>query len=220
MSFSLRMLAVTASAFFCASAAQARPVGYADGHMLMVDANEDVQQVAYTYSPSFRWSVSGGQARMERLEGVSGTTSVTFVRASRLLQRWNLPSAQGNAFVWAGVGNARYAGPAAGLGNDVWHAGLQLDFETRRIYTALVSEYFAAEGWHLRSDVASFGVAPYEHDMDRMATWIVLKAKRTSGMRMDEVNRELALRFFTSTWWIDAGIDQDGRPALNLMFNF
>ena len=56
--------------------------------------------------------------------------------------------------------------------------------------------------------------------MDRMATWIVLKAKRSSGMRMDEINKELALRLFTQTWWVDAGGDQRGRPALNLMFNF
>jgi hypothetical protein len=209
-----------ALALLLAAGVQARPVGYADGHMLMIDAAPDYQQVAYTYSPSFRWSMSAGHARIEAVEDAGGNVDVTFVRSARLLRRWNLPSAQGNAFVWGGAGRARYANPASGLDNGVWHAGLQLDYETRRIYTSFVSEYFRGDQWSFRSDVASLGVAPYEHDMNRMATWIVLKAKRSSGMTMDETNAELALRFFTPTWWIDAGVDQDGRPAVNLMFNF
>ena len=198
----------------------ARPVGYADGYMLMIDATADYQQLAYTYSPSFRWSVSAGHARVEDIDGLDGNVSVSFVRSARLLHRWNLPRAQGNAFVWGGLGRARYSNAALPNGQAVWHAGLQLDYETRRIYTAWVTEYFNGDGWQFRSDVASLGIAPYEHDMDRMATWIVLKAKRSSGMRMDEINKELAVRLFTQTWWVDAGVDQRGRPALNLMFNF
>lgn len=193
----------------------ARPVSYADGHMLMAEHDADAFHASYTYSPSFRWSASLGTLRHDAL-GRSGRLSLDYLRAARLLHRWNLPAAQANAFAWGGLGRAR-----TDLGDGIArHIGLQLDYETRRVYTSFVSELHEGGGWSHRFDAASLGWAPYEHDVDRMATWIVLKGTRATNADDRDVKGALFLRFFTTRWWLEAGADEDGRPLANLMLNF
>lgn len=199
----------------CASAVSARPIGYAGGQMLMVDASSDLQQVSVTHAPSFRYAFTAGHLRADDLIGADDTLSSTYLHTAVLLKRWNLPRAQANVFAWGGLGSARYAG-------DRWvrHVGAQIDFETRRIYTSLMSELHEGRGFSYRFDTAAVGVAPYEHDMQRMASWIVLKAKHSSNARDTSLRPEIAWRMFTAKWWLDAGIDIDGKPSINLMLNF
>lgn len=194
--------------------ALARPVSYAGGHMLMADHQANMDQWSYTYSPSFRWAASAGVLRIEALER-SDTLELGYVRAARLLHRWNLPSAQANAFAWGGLGEGRTA-VDTGLAR---HVGLQLDYETRRVYTSLVTELHEGNGWSHRIDTASLGWAPYAHDVDRVATWFVLKGTRTSNAIDDDVKPAAVLRLFTTRWWFEVGADADGRPLANLMLN-
>ncbi len=194
--------------------ATARPVSYSDGHMFMADHQTNLDQWSYTYSPSFRWAASVGVLRVESLER-SDRLELGYIRAAHLLHRWNLPQAQANVFVWGGVGDARTA-LGSGLAR---HVGLQVDYETRRIYTAWVSELHEGDGWSHRIDTASLGWAPYEHDIDRVATWFVLKGMRTSNAIDDDIKPAALLRLFTTRWWVEVGADADGRPLANLMLN-
>ncbi|WP_397606619.1 hypothetical protein [Silanimonas sp.] len=197
-----------------ASPSLARPISYAGGHMLMVEHEPDVDRFSYTYSPSHRWSVSAGGVRADGLERTN-ELELGYVRASRLLHRWNLPAAQANAFVWGGVGQGRTA-----LGDGLArHVGLQLDYETRRIYTSLVTELHEGDGWSHRFDTAAIGWAPYEHDIDRVATWVVLKGMRTTNAIDDDIKPVAVLRFFTTRWWLEVGADADGQPLANVMIN-
>ncbi len=192
-----------------------RPISYADGHMLMAEHQADLDALSYTYSPSFRWSGSVGALRVDGLHR-SHHLDLEYLRAARLLHRWNLPTAQANAFGWIGLGHARTA-----LGDgSARHVGLQVDYETRRIYTSFVSELHEGTGWSHRFDTAAIGWAPYEHDVDRLATWFVLKGMRTTNAHDEGPKGAAMLRLFTTTWWVEAGADEDGRPLANLMLNF
>lgn len=208
-------MALAAVALLAADPGQARPVTYAGGHVVVLDHQPTLDQWRYTHSPSFRWSVSVGGLRADHL-GRSHHLDVDYLRAARLLRRWNLPEAQANAFLWGGLGQSR-----TGLGDGLSrHVGLQLDYETRRIYTALVSELHEGDGWSHRFDTVSLGWAPYLHDVDRMATWLVLKGMHASNADDESLKGALVLRFFTTRWWLEAGADEDGRPLANLMINF
>ena len=193
---------------------EARPVSYAQGHMLMADHSADLDQWSYTYSPSFRWSGSAGFLRLDDLAGTD-RLELSYVRGSRLLKRWNLPQAQANVFGWVGAGSARTA-----YGRDfARHVGVQADYETRRIYTAIVSELHEGPDWSHRVDTVSLGWAPYLHDIDRVATWVVAKGMRTSNAMDESFKPALVLRFFTVRWWLEVGADGDGKPLANLMIN-
>lgn len=209
------LMALMAIALLFPATLPARPVSYAGGHMLMADHQPDMDQWSYTYSPSFRWSASVGQLRAEDLESTH-ELDLSYLRAARLLHRWNLPAAQANAFVWGGIGHGRTR-HASGTAR---HLGLQIDYETRRVYTSLVSELHEGSGWSHRFDTAAVGWAPYAHDVDRMATWIVLKGMRATHTDEADIKAAAMLRLFTLNWWFEAGADEDGRPLVNLMFNF
>lgn len=210
--FPLAALAILASSF--ATAPQARPVSYADGHLLLAEHQSNLELWRYTYSPSFRWSMSVGGLNADAL-GETGQLQVDYLRTARLLQRWNFHAAQANFFGWAGLGRAR---TAAGVETGR-HAGFQLDYETTRVYTSLVSELHEGDGWSHRFDTASLGWAPYPHEVDRLATWIVLKGMSTSNDGEAGLKAAAALRLFTTSWWLELGADQDGKPLVNLMVN-
>ena len=212
------LIAASLCGLLLAPAASARPVSYADGHMFMADYQPDMQQVSYTYSPSFRWSGSVGQLRVDELDGVD-ESRLTYVRSSRLLRRWNAPASQGNAFGWVGVGHRRFDTGTGRESGTAYHAGFQLDWETRRVYTSVTSEWHGGVGPGYRLDTASLGWAPYKHDHDRMATWLVLKGMRTEGAIDEDVMPVAMLRFFTARWWVEIGANADGEPLANLMLN-
>lgn len=48
----------------------------------------------------------------------------------------------------------------------------------------------------------------------------MLKGTRTTNANDGDVKGALVLRLFTTTWWVEGGADEDGRPLANVMFNF
>jgi hypothetical protein len=195
--------------------AQARPVTYPDGRVWVMDAQDNQQAWRFGYSKTFRWSASVGGLYLNELAN-GESLDVTYVRAARLLKRWNWPNAQANLFGWGGVGYAKHTQGTNASG----HVGFQADFETRTLYTSVVSEHHEGQGWRYRTDTLSIGAAPYAHDFDGVAAWVILKGMRTTHTLKDKPKGALMLRFFNPTWWIEAGIDSNGRLLGNLMFNF
>lgn len=194
---------------------QARPVTYPDGRVWVMDVQKNQQAWRFGYSKTFRWSASVGGLYLDELaQGES--LDVTYVRAARLFKRWNWPTAQANLFGWGGVGYARHT-----QGNHTsGHVGFQADFETRHIYTSVVSEHHEGRGWRYRTDTVSLGLAPYAHDFDGVAAWVVFKGMRTTHTLKDKPKGALMLRVFNPTWWVEAGIDSNGQLLGNVMFNF
>lgn len=216
MSLRLPLAAATAAvAMAMAAPAAARPITYTGGTMLMAESNADGRHASFTYSHSFRWATSVGALRHDGL-ATTGHVDLEYVRVAHLVRRWNFPAAQANAFVWGGLGHAR-TGVSDGLSP---HVGLQLDYETRRIYTAFNSELYEGDGWSHRMDMATLGWAPYEHDIDRLATWIVVRGTHTTNAAETGVVGQAFLRFFTPKWWLEVGADENGEPIAGLMVNF
>ncbi|HAI58333.1 MAG TPA: hypothetical protein DCM32_00435 [Xanthomonadaceae bacterium] len=193
----------------------ARPITYTGGTVMRADTHADGHHVRLTHSHTFRWSSSVGTIRYDGLAR-TGELDIEYVRVAHLAHRWNFPTAQGNAFIWGGVGHAR---TRLGSGFSP-HVGLQLDYETRRIYTAFNSDLYEGDGWSHRMDVATIGWAPYEHDIDRLATWIVVRGTHTTNAAESGVMAQAILRFFTPTWWLEVGADENGEPLAGLMINF
>ncbi len=194
--------------------ADARPITYTGGQVLVAEAQADQWQARYTYSHSFRHSTSVGYVRMDELRN-TGELDLGYVRAAWLARRWNQPTSQGNLFIWGGLGYAN-TDLGSGVGR---HIGFQADWETRRIYTAAVSELHDGSGWRHRNDTVSLGVAPFEHDFERTAVWLVGKGMRTTGMIDDKPKAALVLRLFNPSWWLEAGVDSNGKPLAFFMIN-
>ncbi|MGH7006672.1 MAG: hypothetical protein ACREIP_22215, partial [Alphaproteobacteria bacterium] len=213
---SIGALALTAALFPPAS--RAKPIAFAHGTTVMAEYGAGtMEELQVFYAPRFSYSIGGGYLALDSaIDGRS--TDITYARLNFLAKRWNREGSQANVFVWGGVGRANVDGDT---GNHIaWNAGVQFDYETRRIYTSLKSDLHESSNFSHRIDTLQLGLAPYEHDYDTVATWFVVQGRRYTGEIFDGTEWALLLRLFKGGKWIDVGATTDGKLQAMVMFNF
>ena len=105
-------------------------------------------------------------------------------------------------------------------GRFAWNTGAQFDYETRRVYGSLKTDYFSSSAFSHRIDTLQLGVAPYAHDYSTLATWFVVQARRYTGEIHDGTEVAFLLRLFKRGAWIEAGPTTDGKVQAMFMLNF
>jgi hypothetical protein len=211
--------AVVGLGLLCAAdMTHAKPIAFAHGTTVMAEYGAGTMTEAQVfYAPKYFWSLGAGFLELES-DIDSTRREITYARVNYLVKRWNLESAQANVFTWGGAGNA-YVGET----NDhafAWNAGAQIDYETRRIYTSLKTDLHRSSAFSHRIDTLQLGVAPYQHDYDTLATWLVLQGRRYTGGIHEGTEWALLLRLFKGGAWIEAGATEDGKLQAMAMFNF
>lgn len=199
-------------------APRAKPIAYANGTTAMIEyGGSTMQEVQAFHAPRFDRSFGGGVLRLEgALDGRE--REIVYLRGNYLAKRWNLEAAQANVFVWGGLGGARLEGRGSAVlaGN----AGGQFDYETRRVYVSAKLDLHRADAFSHRIDTLQLGFAPYAHDYDELATWLLVQGRRYSGGLYDGTEGALVLRLFKRNKWLEAGVTQDGELQAMFMVNF
>lgn len=200
------------------SAAQAKPIAFAHGTTVMAEYGAGtMRELQVFYAP--RYFLSTGLGHLALDSDVDGRSrDITYARLNYLLKRWNLEDAQGNIFTWGGAGSATTG--EDGQGRFAWNTGVQLDYETRRIYASLKSDYYDSSAFSHRIDTLQLGFAPYAHDYSTLATWFVVQARRYTGEIHDGTEWAFLLRLFKRGAWIEAGPATGGKVQAMFMFNF
>jgi hypothetical protein len=200
-----------------AHGAESKPIAYAKGSTVMAEYGAGtMNELQMFYAPRYFYSAGLGHLALQ--SDIDGRTrDITYARLNYLAKRWNGESAQGNFFVWGGAGTAHVGG-----GGDVfaWNAGGQLDYETRRLYSSLKTDFHRSAAFSHRIDTLQLGIAPYEHDYNTLATWFVVQGRRYTGEIYDGTEWALLLRLFKGNAWVEAGATTDGNLQAMLMFNF
>jgi len=208
------LLLLTASLFWPGNTLLAHPVTYEDGRVLTGSYDSKRFDLLGSYSYTHRDALGLSYARIRDLAGKNNYFLVP--RLSHLLKRWNMPAAQANVYIWGGAGvsyddsDTRLAGAA----------GLQADWETRRLYTQLDGDTLQAEGGR-NFDRARyrFGVAPYLAEFDELQTFIIAQA-RYASYKDDKITFGPVLRFFYQTYLVELGIDNKGDLMAMGMIHF
>ena len=201
----------------CTSAV-AKPIAFADGTTVMAEYGAGTMtEFQAFYAPTFRYSLGGGHLALNSAEN-DETRDITYLRANYLPKRWNFESAQANVFVWGGLGRAHIG--ETGDNQFTWNAGGQLDYETRRIYASLRTDYYNASAFSHRIDTLQLGIAPYEHDYNTLAVWFVIQAREYTGELFDGTEWAALIRLFKHNAWVEAGATREGKLQAMLMFNF
>jgi hypothetical protein len=212
----VRILAAAASVLAPANLV-AKPIAYANGTTVMAEYGAGTMNEAQVfYAPRHDWSFGAGYLELDS-DYLSREREIGYLRLNHLVKRWNQEAAQANVFAWIGAGSAR-ADQRAGL--FTWNAGAQVDYETRRLYSSLKTEYYHSSAFSHRLDTLQLGVAPYEHDYETVATWLVVQGRRYSGGIHEGVEWALLLRLFKGATWIEAGVTDDGKLQAMAMVNF
>ena len=209
---------VSAMAFAVPVVGLAKPIAFADGTTVMAEYGAGTMtEIQIFYAPQYDYSVGGGHVELDSDESPK-TRSITYARLNYLLHRWNFESAQANIFVWGGAGSAT-ANTFRGSefsGN----AGAQADYETRRVYASVKTDWQGAADFSHRIDTLQLGIAPYKHDYNGLATWFVVQARDYTGGLHRGTEWTALLRLFKGGTWVEAGVTNDGKLQAMTMFNF
>jgi hypothetical protein len=195
-----------------------KPIAYADGTTVMAEYGAGtMQELQIFYAPRFNYSVGGGHVDFTSDED-GHRDHINYARLNWLAHRWNLDDAQANVFIWGGAGSAtgnRFEGSRL-TGN----AGIQADYETRRVYVSMKSDLQRSTEFSNRVDTLQLGAAPYKHDYGGLATWFVFQARHYTGDVHSGIETAALLRFFKGGAWIEAGVTNAGKVQAMAMFNF
>jgi len=195
-----------------------KPIAYARGTTLMGEYGAGtMNEFQVFYAPKYWWSAGGGWVELMAEDG-SFEHDIVYVRGNLLAKRWNMPAAQSNLFVWGGLGSATGSDfSGATLARNI---GFQADYETRRIYSSFRSDLQESDEFSHRIDTLQLGWAPYEHDYDTLATWVVVQGRHYTGGLYDGIETALLLRLFKGGTWVEFGATTDGKVQAMAMFNF
>ena len=199
-----------------AGTAGAAPMGFKGSWMAMADLGPDWKDVWVNYALTPRDAVGAGDLYMRSEDGGRRRT-LTEANYTRLLGRWNLPDSQANVWLLVGLGGIR--------GNDfsgtrfAYAPGMQVDYETTRIYLAATARLYRAKD--LNHDFASVraGFSFYEVDYDEIQPWLVIEARRMHDLS-DKTEITPMLRLVHNRFFVEAGVNNTRQARANLMYTF
>jgi hypothetical protein len=196
----------------------AKPIAFADGTTVMVEygAGTMTEQQIF-YAPRYDVSLGGGHLELDSDE-TTKVRRISYARLNYLARRWNLDYAQANVFAWGGLGGATGNTFSGMLLAE--NAGAQADYETRRVYGSLKTDWQRSSAFSHRIDTLQSGLAPYKHDYDGVATWFLVQARQYTGGIHRGVESALLLRLFKGGAWVEAGVTNGGKVQAMAMFNF
>ncbi|MBC7991870.1 MAG: hypothetical protein H7Z15_01325 [Rhizobacter sp.] len=205
-----------AAAWACAGAATAAPMGFKDSTMAMGDYGPNWQEAWVNHALTARDAIGVGGLFM-RSDDETQTRTLAELNYTRLVKRWNLSDAQANVWFFAGVGAIR--------GNDfsgsklAWAPGVQVDYETTRVYLAATGRLYRADA--LNHDFASVraGFSFYEVDYDEIQPWLVLEARRMRGLS-DQTELTPMLRLIHKRYFVELGVNNSKQARASFMYIF
>ena len=205
-----------ALALAATTAAQAHPVTYPGNLMTMFEADRNWLDTNawYTFAP--RHAAGPGFMKF-RNESGSIRREVPNLHYNFRLARWNLPDAQANVYLQAGLGTATGTGFTGSRAT--FMPGFQADYETRWIYTAYKWHTVRNSAFSHDFHNAQAGFAFYAGEYDEWSPWFILDLRKTSNLDM-KAEVTPTLRLIHKDLFFEAGAVDGKRLRLNLMLNF
>lgn len=191
--------------------ANAKPVSYVGGTMVMQENDETGYTATVDYTITPRVSI-GAYAKRERGEDDRENYTTAGPQVNLLLKRWNFDEAQGNIFSTTGAGVTTLDGHSQFA---AW-TSILADYETRRIFTSYEARFITAGDIDTAfSHRARVGVSPYKGGYDEINPWLMLQVDHHPTKEDDLVVTPL-VRAFYGTNLIEAGYSSNH----NIMFNW
>lgn len=199
-----------------ALSAAAAPMGFKDSTMAMADLSRGWREAWVNHALTARDAFGAGALEMRSDDGRLERRAVE-VTYTRLVRRWNQPHAQANAWFLGGIGALRGNGLAGT--RTLVAPGVQLDWETTRLYVAGTARLYRAEG--VNHDYASLraGFAFTEADYESTQPWLIVEARRMRGLS-DETEVTPMLRLVHRRYFAELGVNQHGDARFNLMITY
>ena len=192
------------------------PMGFKDSWMSMGDVSPNWQEVFVNYAFTARDATGASAVVMRSDDGIK-TRQLTEANYTKLAKRWNMPEAQANIWFIGGVGNI--------TGNDfsgsrtMSSPGVQVDYETTRIYASATSRLYRAKSLNHDFASARAGFSFYEVDYDQTQPWFILEVRRMRGLT-DKTEVTPMLRLIHNRYFVELGVNNASQARMNFMYIF
>lgn len=196
--------------------ANAAPMGFKGSVMAMGDVGPSWRESWVNYAFTARDAIGAGGLYM-RSDDETRTRTLAELNYTRLLQRWNLEDAQANVWLFAGIGSIRgndFAGSKLAVA-----PGVQVDYETTRVYLAATARLYRATGLNHDFGSVRAGFSFYEVDYDEIQPWLVLEARRMRGLS-DKTEITPMLRLIHNRYFVELGVNNSRQARANFMYVF
>lgn len=200
----------------CLVGAQAAPMGFKDSQMAMGDFSPNWREawVNHAWTPRDAIGAGGLWMRSDDRRLVREVAELTY---TRLVARWNLPHAQANVWFVGGLGAVR--GNDFGGTRTLVAPGMQLDYETTRVYVAAFGRLYRASGLNHDYGALRAGFSFWEAEYDEPQPWFVVEARRMRGLS-EETEITPMLRVIHNRYFVEAGVNQQRQGRFNFMYIF
>jgi hypothetical protein len=192
------------------------PMGFKDSRMAMGDFSPNWQEAFANYALTPRDAI-GASTLYIRSDDESKSRQLVDATYTRLVKRWNLPQAQANIWFMGGLGSV--------TGNDfsgskaLASPGIQVDYETTRIYSSGTVRLYRAEGINHDYASARLGFSFYEVDYDETQPWLVVEVRRMNGLS-DKTEVTPMLRLIHNRYFVELGVNNSSQGRINFMYIF
>jgi hypothetical protein len=204
-----------------ANSAAALPVGFKDSWMTMGELGRDYSEASLMYTFTSTTAVGAGLVGVKYMHGPAAHTrriEMADVHLNHRLARWNFPEAQANIYLQLGLGQA--TGNFFARRQTVLQPGIQMDYETRRVYAALKWHGSYANAFDYTRYSLSGGFSFYKTEYDEWQPWLVVEAARKGADLKDATEITPYLRFIHKTLFIEAGAPFRNGRSEGLKVNF
>jgi hypothetical protein len=211
-----RSIAFLGAFLLAAGTAFAAPMGFKGSWMLMGDFSSNWREASANYALTAQDAL-GGAAVYMRSDDKTKTRSLAEVNYTRLLNRWNLANAQANVWFYAGLGSMsgnNLSGSRATLS-----PGMQVDYETTRIYLAAAARLYQGDQVKYAATSARAGFSFKEATYEEIQPWAVLEVRRTSNLS-DKTEVTPMLRLIHKRFFVELGVNNSSQGRANFMYTY
>lgn len=210
------LAAALACAALLPAPALAGPMGFKDSWMAMGDFGPNWREAIVNYALTRRDAIGPSTLYM-RSDDETKSRELAEVTYTRLVKRWNMPHAQANVWFIGGVGSVR--------GNDfagtrtIATPGIQVDYETTRVYASAMVRLYRAEGINHDYGSTRLGFSFYEADYDEVQPWLIVEARRMKGLS-EKTEITTMLRLIQNRYFVEFGVNNMSQVRANFMYIF
>ena len=212
----IQMAGILGISLLLTSHLKAHPISFEGGWAFMSELESKKQEISVIYSP--KWWLGAGIVYDRHHNQHHNQWDLTSIHGAFLARRWNSFAAQGNFYIFGGPGYGQEKNSNSTRKEGFFRLGLQIDYETRRIYSAIrfIENRWMTDSRKIYDSLQlSWGIAPYLAGFNDLNTWFIFKL--TTNVNGDNVQYTPTLRFFYQNLFWELGLSLKGDAQASFM---
>jgi len=190
------------------------PMGYQGSTMAMGDFGPNWREIYVNYALTPRDAI-GLSATWMRSDDHHIVRELDELAYTRLLKRWNSRHAQANVWFIGGVGALHRDGRTRAMASP----GVQVDYETTRVYLAATHRLYRAQDVNHDFTSVRAGFSLFEAQYEETQPWLIVEARRMHDLSgRTEVTP--MLRLINKNFFVEAGVNNMRQARFNFMYIF